>query len=215
MLRTPRRSLLQQRTLPGLLGPWNLSSSREPGQSKDEKEKLGPQFHCFYEEPLPPPQASRASAAVAASPGLASTAPASASATAVSWATLAARNVIVIFPQRSAGIAFSTRVPQKETPPKRACSTHPMTNHQSCINDLRETGMKPIPVSARTREITLAGTCRLESAPRLQRTRLEVRTSFAAWPALVVPERLSQGGQIRTSTLARWRGQRARVPPSR
>src|SRR5205809_8031182 len=42
------------------------------------------------EEPLPPPQASRASAPVAASPSLASAAPASVSAAAVSWATLAA-----------------------------------------------------------------------------------------------------------------------------
>src|SRR5438477_8364653 len=43
------------------------------------------------EEPLSPPQASRASAPVAASPSLASAAPASASAPAVSWATLATR----------------------------------------------------------------------------------------------------------------------------
>src|SRR6266480_7858552 len=42
------------------------------------------------EEPLPPPQASRASAPVAASPSLASAAPASVSAAAVFWATLAA-----------------------------------------------------------------------------------------------------------------------------
>ena len=42
------------------------------------------------EEPPPPPQASRASAPVAANPGLASAAPASVSAAAVSWAPLAA-----------------------------------------------------------------------------------------------------------------------------